>query len=451
MSAIITEKFRKNNAQAFIDDIENTSNKYYVGLGKSDAWELSGGLPEDDLNFNVKDPIGTYGDVSEILNNITTFVGITGGSSGRVIPNIVAKVNHRHKAYNPYDPDCFYQTLVDGVQMYPCYVVVNDNVYLCLRTSNLVGSSYSLPNGSSQSRAPIENSDGSVWIYIYSILSSDPINVNQFVSVASSATLNGVETESAITGASGNLVYGFTVMDGGSGYVTPPVVKFVNSTTGTETTLVATVDGGSITSVNYVGGTIPLSWIKARGYVKVASGNARVYPNVAPPLGFGHRPADDLCSWYIGISIDAGEDIYTDGAYIPYRQVSIVRNPNYVGGTTQPELSLNGLKALSFGVAAAPSAVTTGARLIQASTGAIGIIDHYDSVNKYLYYHQTFATGFIAFDISPVTSEASSYTPIGLIQSEYVKGTGEVVFTENRKKISRISGQTEEITIILQF
>ncbi len=228
-------------------------------------------------------------------------------------------------------------------------------------------------------------------------------------------------------------------------------MKFVNSSTGTETTLVATVSSGAIVSVNYIGGTSPLSWIKGKGYVKVATGSARVVPNIAPDGGFGFKPSNDLPSWYIGIAIQAIENIFENGAYIPYRQISIVRNPEYEVGTANPELSLRALQALEFGVVSAPSVVTTGSRVTQASTGAIGIIDFYDSTNKYLHYHQTEDTGFIPFDVSPVIIEASPYTPIDLILSEYKKNTGEVVFTENRKKISRIGGQTEEITIILQF
>lgn len=333
--------------------------------------------------------------------------------------------------------------------MYPCYTVVNDNVYLCLREATNIETSYSLPSGASQSRAPIENADGSIWIYIYSILPSDPINGTQFVTVPESATLNGVETLSTITAASGNLVYGFTVQDGGSGYVTAPVVEFVGES-GTVTTLLATLNGGAVASVTYPLATTPLSWASERGYVRVATGNARVSPNIAPALGFGYSPAADMNSWYVGITVSAVELIEGDGAYIPYRQISILKNPEYEGGTAAPELSLNCLQNIEFD-SGSPTSLSTGSVITQAATSAIGIVDYYDSATKKLYYHQSYETGFIPFTVSPVSVEASLYNPIAVNDSEYVKDSGTVIFTENRKKITRVGGQTEVITIILQF
>jgi hypothetical protein len=285
---------------------------------------------------------------------------------------------------------------------------------------------------------------------VYSILPEFPINQSQFVTVPEDPTLNGVETEATITAASGSLVYGFTVIDGGSGYGVAPTVEFV-ADDGDVTTLLATVSGGVVTKVTYPLATSVLAWEKARGYVRVATGNARVYPNIAPALGFGFVPANDMPSWYAGIAIEAVETINDDGAYIPYRQVSIVRNPEYEGGVVNPELSLNCLQRLEFGLVDAPTVATPGELITQAATDAVGIADYYDVVNKYLYYHQTAETGFIPFDASPVTMDASVFSPTGIETSEYVKETGEVVFAENRKLISRVGGQTEEITIILQF
>lgn len=452
MSAIITETFRRNNTRAFLNDIADVANRYYVGLGKSDAWPVDNGVAEDALAFEVDSPLGTFGDTTEILNNLTTLIGITPNTVSQVIPNIAAKTNHRHKAYNPYDPNCFYQTVVSGVQMYPCYVVVNDNVYLCLKETSSPTSPYSLPTGANVSRLPQQPGDGSVWIYVYTVKPEFPINATQFVSVPTEPTLNGVETESTIEDGSGNLVYGFTVINGGTNYLATPTVEFVTDA-GVATALSVTMNGTSIASVFYAGALAPLSWIKSNGYVRItaASGSgAIIYPNIAPAAGFGAIPSNDLPSWYAGIAVEAVETIYDDGAYIPYRQVTVIKNPDYGVGVVDPALSLNCLQRLNFG-ADAPDSATTGSTITQAATGAIGIVDHYDAANKYLYYHQTFATGFVPFDSTTVELESADYVPTSVSQSEYTKQTGEVIFAENRKKITRVGGQTEEITIILQF
>jgi hypothetical protein len=463
MSAIITETFRKNNAKSFIDSIADVANQYYVGIGKSDSWPASGGFVEDDIDYVVAEPLGTYADNTEVLNNLTTLIGITGNTFSQVIPRIAAKPSHRHKAYNPYDPDCFYQTKREGVQMYPCYVVVSNNVYLCLKETTNSGTSFSLPSGSETIRTPFTTGDGSVWLYIYSLEAGFPIDGQQFISVPLEPTLVGAETigsaPAAIAAATGNLVYGFTVIDGGANYTVAPTAVFVNSTTGATTALTVNLDDGAVASVTYVS---PLDldytgWIKARGYVRLTGGNgtgAKVYPNIAPAVGFGFDPSADLPSWYAGVAVAAIEKINDDGAYIPYRQVSIVKNPDVAGGVVDATLSLNCLQYLTFGVSGAPATSSThspGDIITQVGTGAIGIYDYYDDVAKKLYYHQTFETGFRAFNDSEIAIDAQPYDPTGFATSEYVKQSGEVVFVENRKKITRVGGQTEEITIILQF
>lgn len=460
MSAIITEKFRKNNANAFLNDIADLANNYYIGLGKAKAWPDIAGDTEDDPNYSVAAPIGTFGDTQQVLNNLTTLVGFESTTCSLVIPNNPAKVTYRYKAYTPYDPTCFYQTVVESVVWYPCYTVVNNNVYLCLKTAT-TSAPYSVPNGTGTTRAKFTLADNSVWIYVYSVESSFPVNNNQFVSVPSAPTptetpgsAEAIQALVDIEAGSGNLVYGFTVIDGGTGYTSNPTVEFVGDDNSV-TALAVTRSGTTLSKVEYVG--LPNTWtmLQKQGYVRISGGagsGAVVYPNIAPAAGFGAVPSNDLPAWYAGIAISAVEDIFADGAYIPYRQVSIVKNPDYTGGTVSPELSLKCNSRLEFTVAPGFTGTVVGDIVTQDSSGAIGIVDYYDSANKYLYYTQTFETGFVPFVISaPVSIGVDDGIPTVVTSSEYTKGTGEVIFTENRKKISRVGGQTEEITIILQF
>lgn len=457
MSAIITETFRRNNTKAFLSELADVANNFYIGIGKSDPWPTINGADENALGYEVAAPLGTYSDRAELLNNLTTLIGVTGNTYSQVIPNIPAKTSHRHKAYNPFDPDCFYQTTVDAVQKYPCYVVVNDNVYICLKEAKDAATSYSFPDGVTITRGPFKLvGDDSVWAYVYNVKAEFPINSSQFISTTVTPTYDTGEVAGDLVTGTGNLVYGFSVIDGGSGFTSTPTVEFV-SDTGAVTALTATVTNNVVTKVDYSGAVDPSTWIKESGYVKITGGGgtgAKVYPHVAPATGFGFNPADDLPSWYAGIAVQAIETIYDDGAFIPYRQVSIIKNPENEVGVADPELSLNCLYRLEL-----PSDPTTipvsGNIITQAATGAIGIVDHYDATNKYLYYHQTYETGFIPFVITSTVSinvgAGNTVVPDAVTVSEYVKGTGEVVFAENRKAISRTSGQTEDITIILQF
>lgn len=451
MSAIITERFRKNNVSLFMEDIANVANNFYLGIGKSNKWPNHELLDEDGIGYNVTEPLGTPGDDFEILNNITTLVGILPDNYSRVIPNIAAKSNHRHKAYNPFDPDCFYQEIVDGVLMYPCYVNVDDKIYLCLKSPS-IQVNYNFP--SSTSRAPISLSDNSIWIYIYTVETTLPINTTQFVSVPQIPTLNGQlinNTLTAISGASGNLVFGFSVEDSGSNYNNTPVIEYV---TPTQTiNLKVIVEGGKVIRVSYQDDVTPLSWIHEVGYCRVVSGNARVLPNIAPTLGFGSNPSNDLNSYYLGIKGKIIENVSddNDGAFIPYRQISLIKNAEANGTVTDFEKSMNCLQNLQLDTS--PGTVSTGSIITQPSTPrAKAIVDYYDSTSKKLYYHQSFETGFTPFALAQILIDGGTTANVTEINnSEYAKGTGEVLFIENRKKITRVSGQTEDLTIILQF
>lgn len=463
MSAIITENFRKNNVKRLLDDIASTS--YYVGIGKSNSWRDQNELSEDSTGFNVVPPIGTFGDQREILSNLTTLIKISGNSCSYVIPNIQAKTNHKHKEWNPFDASCFYQTQVSGIEMYPCYVVTLDNVYLCLRSPSANEGPFILPSGSTTSRIPFVNADGSVWVYLYSIAPEFPIKGNQFVTVPDEPSIVNAETEmsvlNTIANATGDLIFGFTVINPGSGYSSTPTVVFVPSDDpGSPITLDVTISGGEITKVEFDSSIAnnPAAWPKTPGYVEISGGGEDfvgvVYPMAAPTVGFGAKPTDTLPAWYLGLTVAAEEDIFGDGAFIPYRQVSIVRDPSYEVGTVNPQLSLNCLQYAGFDSGSSPTSGfdATGSIMTQSSTGAKAIIAHYDSTLRRLYFNQSYETGFSAFvDTDPIAIGVDSYSPALIGESEYIKGSGEVIFAENRQKITRISGQTEELTIILQF
>jgi hypothetical protein len=467
MSAIITEDFRRNNVKRFLDDI--SSETYHVGIGRSNPWQSTGGLSEDDFGYNVEQAFGTFSDNLEVLNNLTTLIGFTSSNASHVIPNIPAKTNHRHKAFNPFDPDCFYQTTVNSILMFPCYVVVNNAVYLCLRSPTATSGDFNFPTGSGMNRIPFVLGDDSVWVYLYTVASEFPINVSQFITVPSVPTQIGTEADdaaslAAIETATANLVYGFSILNPGAGYSSTPTAQFIPfDDPGNPITLDVTLTSTAITSVRYQSGIINTlaSWPRKKGYVKITGGgspttHAIVRPNIASDFGFGANPVDDLPSWYAGIALDAVENIFGDGAFIPYRQISIIRNAAANVGVVDPELSMNCLEYIQFDSdgAPSPSLPVLGEVVRQTGSLAQGICDYYDGDTRRLYFHQTYDTGFTSFnDTQSITigAAADEYTPEEIGEAEYVKETGEVLFVENRSKITRSGGQTEEQTIILQF
>ena len=57
MAAIITDDFRRNAAQVLVNDITGGTNNYFVGIGKSDAYDNdASGYAEDHASFSLPVP-----------------------------------------------------------------------------------------------------------------------------------------------------------------------------------------------------------------------------------------------------------------------------------------------------------------------------------------------------------------------------------------------------------
>ena len=125
MAAIITEQFRRNSAENLESDI--TSNSYYVGIGQQDAWDDVTGT-----SASSPYPVGTFKDQQRVLDHITGLFKINSNNLSRVIPRNDLAVSTKYKAYDPCDPTCFYTDTTNDIK--PCYVMVGDQIFLCLQT-----------------------------------------------------------------------------------------------------------------------------------------------------------------------------------------------------------------------------------------------------------------------------------------------------------------------------
>ena len=124
MAAIITEQFRLNSADILESDI--TSNSYYVGIGQQDAWDDVTGT-----SASSPYPVGTFKDQQRVLDHITGLFKVNSNNLSRVIPRNDLAISAKYKAYDPLDPTCFYADTTNNIN--PCYVMVNDQIFLCLQ------------------------------------------------------------------------------------------------------------------------------------------------------------------------------------------------------------------------------------------------------------------------------------------------------------------------------
>jgi hypothetical protein len=541
MAAIITDDFRRNAAQVLVNDITGGTNNYFVGIGKSDAYDNdASGYAEDHASFSLPVPSASRAEELTTLNNLATISKVGNNSAYRVIPRVYFRTAKRFKVYDPNDPNCFFAETIDGVEYEPCYAINTDlEVFLCLKnnltavtvaadeptltsTLNSVwGASVDTENNGLISTT----SDNYRWAYVCTLNRDSGFFTSQFAAIGNpgdGAVLNsalGVHaSNNHPSEGTGGLIYGFNVVSGGSGYTAGSLninLTGLKSTGGSgdktdfaqynqTVACTITVTGGAITScVVDLGDSDDNDDILTENLLGVvnahavpASGSAVLQPMILPLEGVGTDNLKLLPTYYCGIRADFEDDLGGDGLFVPFRQVSLIKNPSLVGGDDPNEVSSyaagEAAKCLRYLTCASalPSGLETGDLIFDGGTHAtlelaitnevpIGYFDHLDTANNRIYFHQNdddddsqnlleFAEGggtLRWYDSSASTEGSGTLTYTGDPQyAEYAlvdyssatyekfgRRNGEVIFIENRAKVTRANDQIEEVRMIIQF
>ena len=182
MAAIITDDFRKNNIERFIDDVSSsqspnsTAVNYYVGIGKTDPWDRdANGRSETETGFIVPLPDGSILEKADIKKNLMTLIKIDSTDVLRLVPQIEFRVGSTYKVYDPTDTSCFdADAQLDEL---PCFVMYTDSLghsklYVCLGNNGGQATTTRIPTMPSGENFPfgvVQNAtsaDGYIWAYI---------------------------------------------------------------------------------------------------------------------------------------------------------------------------------------------------------------------------------------------------------------------------------------------
>ena len=244
---------------------------------------------------------------------------------------------------------------------------------------------------------------------------------------------------------------------------------------------------------DYTYGMVDLGSINASSSTK-----AKLIPIIPPGKGHGNDIYKELGADKVLVYArfdDSTRDFPTD---VTFAQIGIVKNPTSIGSTNVfTENQFSSLGALKF--TSVSGTVSVGTKISQAVTGgtAKGYVASYDSETKVLKYfqdrnsflNQTFFdstdyvgvstnaklyafasnanavtstggfsgsvdTGFTGISTNPtgtkLISLGTQFTN-GVANPEINKGSGDIVYLDNRPAISRNSRQKEDVKIILEF
>jgi len=476
MAAIVTNKFRLNNAEQFYESFSEASTSFYLFVGRPQPWTsttpFGGGTdsaPPTPLD-NVDDEYMYFRDMQAAKRIAAADIQYAIPRHNWTSGTIYDYYRGDYGAQWSSTASDIVKTVNNGTNLWASttlfYVLSStNNVYKCMSNNGGVASTVE-PSGTSN--AEYSTGDGYVWKYMYSLTTTQITDflTADFMPVATNATV--AAAAALINGA----VTQYKVMRGGSGYTNGPYTNQTLRGDGSGATFNLTVSGGAVTAVTGVAGGTGYTFADCNvdniSLIGTPSTSAIVTPIIGPNGGHGSNAVNELGGFYIMTNTtisgtEGGGDFVVDQ---DFRRVGIVLNPyNYGTSTVATAATLNALTSMTFDASPTPGAFLAD-EAITAPSGAAGKVVAWDSTTRILKYIQTQWTGvkttagatqgnIIPFAAADVVTSASSATGTiatgGITNPEIAYYSGNTIYAEDRAPISRATDQTENIKLIVEF
>ena len=456
MAAIVTDPLKRRLSQFIFDDTRaGDSNEYYIGIGKPDT-------------YNAQDttttPIRTVSEQNEARANLMSVKKVV--NSSLVIPRYNWTSGSTYSAWSDVSV---------GIPTNTYYVLTEDNeIYICLQQGkdatgetnqsivkpNYLAADPALNNGNTVAENdPFKTADGYIWKLMYSLsaakanqfLTSGFIPIENLDSDTATTPFENQQVKIQSTAQDGKIL-GVRVINGGSGYTgsTTPVTFRGNGIGGNATAFIA---DGSIVKVELNDSANAVQNGGGAGYDYAScsvTGNAQLISILSPQGGIGKDPVADLkCS---SVMYNVKTDGTENGTFTvdnDFRQITLLRN---IENHSQDRLTGQSFKVGRFMDLTSSIASILPDDLITDDTRGVTArvveVDSDGGGNTRLRYIQNSNNIIGPFgagnDINSSTAEISTDS------DGYVNiYSGELMYIENRAKVTRGDDQAEDIKIIL--
>lgn len=444
MPAIVRQTMGRGLAKALLADIQNSANEYYIGIGKSDLYNL------EDTTIT---PIDSSHEEREFRNNLQSIKKVEGSSF------VAKRVN--------WSSGTIYAGWDDYVDedSPTAWYVMNDakEVYICLDVAkNLDGSpkpSLIEPNYNTLGVPYVDSfttSDGYTWKLLYDI-SVDKIfkfvSSNHFPVEEGQLTLGSGETEAEMelqyfikNAAIGGEIINAAVVTGGSAYTVAPTLTVIGD--GSGATAVAHVSGGAVTRIEMT--AYGAGYTNASFQIVGGGGTGcTIRAIITSADGIGFDPIVDLKTNAVMMHIRPdGKESNTFVVENTFRQMGVIKNP--LAPDTSAFVAVNG-KIMSTLTLITSSPFESGKTITGSVSGAIAHVN--ESVDAVVHFHQNESTGFKPFVVGDIISQDGVVLTGEVASISLVNGinrlSGEVLYIENRHRIRRDIEQLEDIKIVI--
>ena len=485
MAAIITNKFRINNAEQFVESFSETSAEtYYLFIGRAHAWASDADVQGNTITEGTDAaPPTPNDDVTSEFYNYDDMLGakiIASSDVSRVIPRRNWTTGTTYDMYE-HNISSDNTSNSGATNLYDSTFVVMNSSYAVYKVIENDGATASTVEPTSTSNSIFSTSDGYRWKYMYSLTSVETLNFmsTDFIHCSTDSTVSAA----AVDGALDTIL----VVAGGSSYNT--------SSGSTISAIPIRGDGSSgVASVTISSGAISAATVTTAGtgytyaYIRNADiiaatnaggagsgGNLNVI--IPPKGGHGANAVKELGGFYVMLNkslvgVEGTSDI---GVGNDFRRIGLVRDP-YNFGTTTVATATTRRQIYAAVFSSVSGTFTADEEINQATTGAVGKVIEYDSTNKILYwYHTRFPdvgtdsngnlTAFSGANAITGQSSSASATPntsnstttngvsfsSGYSNPELAYDSGDIIYVEERSPITRASDQTENVKLIIEF
>lgn len=432
MPNIVTNKFKINNAQSFLDSYAVTGdNTLYMFLAKPDPWGT------DDI---PPAPVDTLQNHSKTWDEIVSLKRILPNNMVNVVKRIDWAAQTIYAEYDHEDSDLLTKNF---------YVINRDfDVYKCIDN---FGGSKSTVEPTGKSLNIFKTSDGYKWKYLYTVSTSDKLKflTANWMPVRTNEDVAAVAKDGAIEN--------IKIYNGGLDYSTFARVAVEGD--GASANISARQSLGVI--YDFVFTNAGSKYRFANAYISDNQGTGRlanIRAILSPVNGHGYDPVLELGAYYVMLNVKAE---YNEGygdfpTGFTFRKLGIVKNPLQTGNVLANAATLTGLVGIT--VSNVNGTFTNNEYLtgITSKANAYAVTSNVVSGNGYIRYVQSFGTteNYRAFTIGEsIMGKTSGATAIvtNTLSAEVLQDTGEIIYLENREPVTRTIDQTDNLHLVIEF
>ena len=485
MAAIITNKFRINNAEQFVESFSETdATTYYLFIGRAHSWATDADVQGNSINEGTDaSPPTPNDDITSEFYNYDDMLGAKLITSSDVSHCIPRRNWTTGTTYDMYEHNISSSNAANSgaTNLFDSTFVVMNSSFAVYKVIENDGATASTVEPTSTSNSIFETSDGYRWKYMYSLTSAETLNFmsTDFIHVSTDSTVSAAAVDGALdtilvvaggsrfNTSSGSTISGIPIRgDGSSG------VASVTISSGAITAAEVTTAGTGYTYA-YIRDADIIAATNAGG----AGSGSNLNVIIPPKGGHGSNAVKELGGFYVMLNkslvgVEGTSDI---GVANDFRRIGLLKNPtNFGTSTVASATTRRQIYAVKF--SSVSGTYTADEEINQASTGAVGKVIEYDSTNLILYYYQTRfpdvgtdsngnLTAFSGANAITGQSSSASATPdtsnsstvngvgfsSGYANPELAYDSGDIIYVEERSPITRASDQTENVKLIIEF